>query len=262
MKYLNRYNEHRFDSRIKEIVDTVNIELEDSKDFHVVDVSGLLHAGLILINIEQDFSGNEYFSKDIEYKTSLGGIDSEKLELNHKQYYDLLDLNKKIISNIAKKHDWDVREINTFKSFGKIITYFYIDGVLNESNDYVDYKYSQGELVELFKINLEDNNQFELLDVEDNNYFNIIHFASDTTVIKLTEDFSQNKEMRAIWEHTNDMKSATKELSLQKKLYFINCKTTDVIARKYDFIIEKVKLHYIDYAKFAVEFDIFIKQNK
>ncbi len=246
---------------MKNIVDIINIELEDSKDFHVVDVSSLLHAGLILINIEQDFSGNEYFGKDIEYKTSLGGIDSEKLELNHKQYYDLLDLNKKLISNIAKKYDWDVREINTFKSFGKIITYFYIDGVLNESN-YVDYKYSQGELVELFKINLEDNKQFELLDVEDNNYFNIIHFATDTTLIKLTEDFSQNVEIRGIWEHTNDMKSATKELRLQEILYIINAKITNVIARKYDFIIEKIKLHYIDYTNFTVEFDIFIKQNK
>jgi len=251
---------------MKNIVDIINIELEDNKDFNVIDVSSLLHAGSLMIMIKQDFSSNEYFYKDIDYKTSLGGIDSEKILINQKQYDDLIDLNEKLILNIAKKYDWNIREVNTFKDKDRNTTcYFYIDDVLNkinESDDYVDYKYSQGELVELFKINLEDNKQFELLDVEDNNYFNIIHFATDTTLIKLTEDFSQNVEIRGIWEHTNDMKSATKELRLQEILYIINAKITNVIARKYDFIIEKIKLHYIDYTNFTVEFDIFIKQNK
>ena len=123
--------------------------------------------------------------------------------------------------------------------------------------------YTSSELSDIFELNLEDNTEFEVLDINIcvvKEYLDPTSIDQDLSYVKiinieLTETF-QNDLLQKNLEVFKSQNSH-KMNSVQSYLLMVNNKILNVIGRKYDLLIDKITLkRMLDNDKYIVTFNV------
>lgn len=128
--------------------------------------------------------------------------------------------------------------------------------------------YSEQELKDIFMLNLEDNDKFDISDISVKSW--VIPVADKNfdvgigIIVELTEDFSNNQEFLSLHTLKHEWAKALSKGNryIDEYISNVNKKLVDIIGRKYDLEINIIELSHESAAKLNVEFSVRNKNNK